>query len=128
LTGEARKKAAPREALLSIFEEVRLRVFLSEKGEAPSDAAIFTWASVSPEVRNRVNRTEKRRLELLTRLSGNADRAEYVYLALIGFLMRRRRVPEVAESFSRFASMALEFLIPAAKAHSGSTRKKRGGK
>ncbi len=125
LTGQALKKAAAREALVSILEEVKQRVFLSEKGGAPSDAAIFTWASVSPEVRKRVNRTERRRLELLTRLSGNAERAEYAYLALIGFLMRRRRVPEVAETFPLFASMAVEFLIPTAKTHSTQPRKRR---
>ena len=124
LTGEALKKPAAREALVSILEEVKQRIFLSEKGETPSDAAIFTWASVSPEVRKRVNKTEERRLELLTRLSGNPDRAEYAYLALVGFLMRRRRVPEVAESFSAFADIAVEFLIPASKTHLAKSRKR----
>jgi AcrR family transcriptional regulator len=126
LTADALKRQAPcaREALVSLLEEVKQRVFLSEKGDAPSDAAIFTWAAVSPEVRKRVIKTEERRLELLTRLSDNPDRAEYAYLAFIGFLMRRRRVPEVAESFSLFADMTLDLLIPASKTHSSKSRKR----
>jgi AcrR family transcriptional regulator len=124
LTAQALEKPAAREALLSILEEVKQRVFLSEKGEAPSDAAMFTWASVSSEVRKRVNKTEKRRLELLTRLSGDPDRAEYAYLALVGFLMRRRRVPELSKSFSLFANTAAEFLIPLTKSHRSLPRKR----
>jgi AcrR family transcriptional regulator len=123
LTCEALKMPAAREALVSLLEEVKQRVFLSEKGEAPSDAAIFTWASVSPKVRKRVVKTEKQRLGLLTRLSGNPERAEYAYLALIGFLMRRRRAPEVAERFSSFADIAVEFLMPASKTSAKSTKR-----
>src|ERR1700753_3112515 len=63
----------------------------SEAGEAPSDAAVFAWASVSPAVAERVNRAEEERLALLGRLFGDPARVEILYLAWIGFWARGQR-------------------------------------
>jgi hypothetical protein len=38
----------PRAGLGQLFAEVGRRVVASERGEAPSDAAIFAWSAVSP--------------------------------------------------------------------------------
>jgi AcrR family transcriptional regulator len=43
------------EALRLLLQLMVARVSLSEEGDLPSDAAIFTWASVSPKVAQRVN-------------------------------------------------------------------------
>lgn len=112
IAAEALSRRTPREALTVIMAELQERVVLSERGEAPSDAAIFAWASVSPKVGKRVNKVEQQRIAVLTRLTSLPDRSELAYLALIGFLMRRRRVPEATESFPLFASMLLDFLAP----------------
>src|SRR5258707_854802 len=50
--GSSREKTTK---LLQLLEE---RARLSEQGDVPSDAAIFAWASTSPEVARRVNRCE----------------------------------------------------------------------
>lgn len=112
IAAEALSRRTPREALTVIMAELQERVVLSERGEAPSDAAIFAWASVSPKVGKRVNKVEQQRIAVLTHLTSLPDRSELAYLALIGFLMRRRRVPEATESFPLFASMLLDFLAP----------------
>src|SRR5229473_524512 len=52
---ELLSKGALADGLASFFRELRRRVRLSEQGEWPSDAAIFAWASVSPEIAGRVN-------------------------------------------------------------------------
>jgi AcrR family transcriptional regulator len=115
IAAEALSRRTPREALSVVFAEIKERVVLSERGEAPSDAAIFAWASVSPKVGKRVNKVEQQRIAVLTSLTGLPDRSQLAYLALIGFLMRRRRVPEAAESFPLFGSMLLDFLAPDAQ-------------
>ena len=115
IAAEALSQRTPREALSIILAELKQRVVLSERGEAPSDAAIFAWASVSLKVGKRVNQVEQQRIALLTSLTGLPDRGEFAYLAFIGFLMRRRRVPQATESFSLFASILLDFLAPEAE-------------
>src|SRR5205807_2697550 len=55
----------PEAGLRPLLERVALRARQSERGEVPSDAAIFTWASVSPKVARRVNRAEQARIDLL---------------------------------------------------------------
>lgn len=86
------------------------RVPLSETGLLPSDAAMFTWASVSPEVAKRVNRAERRRLRLLADLIGDPRRVELVYLVWLGFVARGQRMPETRRRFPRVARMIVELM------------------
>ena len=79
------------------------RVPLSETGLLPSDAAMFTWASVSPEVAKRVNRGERKRLQVLADLIGDPQRAEIIYLIWLGFVARGQRVPGSRRHFPRIA-------------------------
>jgi AcrR family transcriptional regulator len=82
----------------------------SEKGEAPSDAAIFAWASVSPAVAERVNRAEEERLALLGRLFSDPARVEILYLAWIGFVARGQRLPAFRRRFPEIARTMFELL------------------
>jgi AcrR family transcriptional regulator len=83
---------------------------LSERGEAPSDAAVFAWASVSPAVAARVNAIEKKRLAALNRITGRRDRVEPVYLMWLGFVARGQRLPGSRKRFPQIARMMLNFL------------------
>jgi AcrR family transcriptional regulator len=87
------------QGLTDFFRELDRRVRISERGEWPSDAAIFAWAAVSSSVAKRANKEEKIRIRLLKKLFGEDEVAEYVYMAYLGFLLRRRRVPEAAKNF-----------------------------
>ena len=100
------------ESLDRLFAELQRRVLLSERGEWPSDAAIFAWASVSPQVARRANREERKRIALLTRWTGRPELAEYFYMAYLGFLRRRRRVPEAARNFPVLARVTRELFLP----------------
>jgi AcrR family transcriptional regulator len=100
-----------RAGLRDFLDELQRRVASSEKGDSPSDAAIFAWAAVSPKVALRANREEKKRIALLVQLVGDAGLAEYIYLAYLGFLVRRRRVPEAAGTFSRIAELSSELML-----------------
>lgn len=111
LTAEALRHDDPRAGLRNLLETVKRTVVLSERGEAPSDAAMFAWAAVSPEVSRRVNQVERRRLAFFTELTGLPDRAELGYYAYLGFIMRRRRVPEAAASFPLLAEMLYELFL-----------------
>jgi len=91
--------------LVDFFQELKRRVIVSERGEWPSDAAIFAWASVSAKVARRANKEEEARIRLLKRLFRHDEIAEYVYMAYLGFLLRRRRVPETAKSFPILANV-----------------------
>src|ERR1035438_2182029 len=53
------------EALRLLLRLMVARVPLGEEGILPSDAAMFTWASVSPVVAQRVNQAERKRVHLL---------------------------------------------------------------
>ena len=59
----------------------------------------------------RANREEKKRIALLVQLVGDAGLAEYIYLAYLGFLVRRRRVPEAARTFARMAELSSELML-----------------
>jgi AcrR family transcriptional regulator len=100
-----------RAGLRDFFDELQRRVISSEKGDSPSDAAIFAWAAVSPKVALRANREEKKRIALLVEAVGDPGLAEYIYLAYLGFLVRRRRVPEAAKTFSRMAALSSELML-----------------
>jgi len=80
------------------------RVVLSERGEAPSDAAIFAWAAIDPGIAARVAVAERDRIDLLARLCDGRDRAELVYMTYLGFILRRRRQPDADGSFRILAA------------------------
>jgi AcrR family transcriptional regulator len=105
------------EALQLLLRLMVERVPLGEAGIFPSDAAMFTWASVSPAVARRVNRAERKRIELLTRIIGNRDRTEILYLVWLGFVARGQRLPSSRKQFPQIARAMLD-LFPA-----GSRRK-----
>src|SRR5262249_6512544 len=58
LLTDALGKVDRRAALVDVIEELRRRTLSSERGESPSDAAIFAWAAVDSRVRERANRAE----------------------------------------------------------------------
>jgi AcrR family transcriptional regulator len=94
------------------------RAMLSEQGLVPSDAAIFAWASVDPEVARRVNKAEEEKIQLLMDLVGRHERMELFYLAWLGFVARGQRVPESRKRFPEIARLTLEmFSEPRAKPH-----------
>lgn len=129
LTAEALRHDDPRTGLRNLLETVKRTVVMSERGEAPSDAAMFAWAAISPEVSRRVNQVERRRLAFFTELTGLPDRAEFGYYAYLGFIMRRRRVPEAAAGFPVLAEMLYEvFLGSGSKRPSKSKSKSRSRK
>jgi AcrR family transcriptional regulator len=97
-----------REALRLLLRLMVKRVPLGEEGILPSDAAIFTWASVSAEVALRVNLAERKRIELLTRIIGNPARTELVYLVWLGFVARGQRLPSSRQHFPRIARAMLD--------------------
>jgi AcrR family transcriptional regulator len=100
-----------RHGLRGFFGELERRVIVSERGEWPSDAAIFAWAAVSPKIARRANKEEEARIRLLKKLARHGDIAEYVYMAYLGFLIRRRRVPKTAKNFRIFARITTAFLL-----------------
>ena len=117
---ELLKQKDLRQALAAFFSELHRRVTLSERGEWPSDAAIFAWASVSPSVAKRANKEERTRIRLLKQLCRQNEVAEYVYMAYLGFILRRRRVPKAAKTFPILAEVSKTLLLNSAP------RRKRG--
>lgn len=103
-------KGPLRERLANLFTELQRRVTLSEQGEWPSDAAIFGWAAVSSKVAVRAKKEEEKRIQLFGKMLGNGDDAEYFYMAYLGFILRRRRVPEAAKNFSILVQKTMAFL------------------
>jgi AcrR family transcriptional regulator len=101
-----------RTKLLKLARVLVDRARLSEEGDVPSDAAIFAWASVSPKVAERVNRTERARIKLLSQISGRGGLTELFYLAWLGFVARGQRVPESRRRFPAIAQMLLGQLLP----------------
>ena len=99
------------DALTKFFKELERRCIVSEKGEWSSDAAIFAWAAVSPEVAQRANKEERARIQMLKSVCYQDAAAEYVYMAYLGFLMRRRRLPEAAKTYPIFAQISKELLL-----------------
>ena len=110
LAAEALANRNPELGLRGLLETVKKTVVLSERGEAPSDAALFAWASMSAEVARRVNQVELKRLQFFTQLTGQPDRAELAYYAYLGFITRRRRVPAAAAGFPLLAEMLFDLL------------------
>jgi AcrR family transcriptional regulator len=121
----------PRPEKLSLF--LRLldeRVRLSEEGKTPSDAAIFAWASVDPEIARRVNKAEETRIRQLQHLVGGRNRMELFYLAWIGFVARGQRLPESRKRFPAIARLLLKSVYThsgaGARRPRGSTTARRG--
>lgn len=109
LTGALRHED-PRTALPEILAELARRNLSSERGETPSDAAIFAWAAVDPRVARRANRVEAERMRLFRAVTGKRDVADLFFYAYHGFLLRRRRVPGAAGDFVALARVALQVL------------------
>ena len=101
----------PRDGLRYLAGELE-RSVASPPGEYPPDAAIFNWAAVSPHVAQRVNRIERRRIDMLTQLTGGPDRAELGYLVWLGFVSRRHRFPATAESYPLISALLFDLLQP----------------
>ena len=93
-------------AVRELMAFLQPRVLASERGEVPSDAAIFAWASADPEVARRVNAAEAERVAFLKALLSDPELGEFIYLAYLGFVMRRRREPAAAAFFPIFARLA----------------------
>ena len=106
---KGRRGRAALKLLLDLLVE---RVPLGEQGILPSDAAMYTWASVSPKVARRVNQTERRRLKLLKRIIGDSERTELLYLVWLGFVARGQRVPRSRTQFPQIARAMLRLLLP----------------
>jgi AcrR family transcriptional regulator len=92
----------------ALFAFLEPRVVASERGEIPSDAAIFAWAATDSTIARRVNKAEGERVALLQEIAGDAERGEFLYLAYLGFVMRRRRIPSVAGFFPTLARLSTQ--------------------
>ncbi|MGB8752831.1 MAG: TetR/AcrR family transcriptional regulator [Candidatus Sulfotelmatobacter sp.] len=101
-----------RDALRLLLKLLVKRAPLGEKGILPSDAAMFTWASLSPVVARRVNRAERSRIELLTRIIGDSQRTELLYLVWLGFVARGQRVSGSRRQFPQIARAMLKLFPP----------------
>jgi AcrR family transcriptional regulator len=97
-----------REALRLLLRLLVQQVPLGERGILPSDAAVFTWASVAPTVARRVNRAERKRIELLTQVIGDPERTELLYLVWLGFVARGQRLPSSRKQFPQIARAMLK--------------------
>jgi AcrR family transcriptional regulator len=104
----------PNRALEKILATVKERTLGSEKGEAASDVAIFTWAQLDPEVAKRVNKSEEERMGLLRNFTERQEIADLLYYAYQGLLFRRRRIPKAVKDFDMLAEIAME-LMPTKK-------------
>jgi AcrR family transcriptional regulator len=93
-------------AVRALMDFLKPRVVASERGEIPSDAAIFAWAATDSTVARRVNAAEAERVAFMQELVGDAHLGEFLYLAYLGFVMRRRRVPSTAAFFPTFARLS----------------------
>jgi AcrR family transcriptional regulator len=100
------------EALRLLLQLMVARVSLSEEGDLPSDAAIFTWASVSPKVAQRVNQVERKRIHLLKTIIGRSPHVELLYLVWVGFVARGQRDPDSRKQFPQVARMMLNLFPP----------------
>ena len=85
--------------LPQLIDQLRINVFASERGEVPSDAAIFAWAAGSPAIDARVKVAEEERIALLAALIGSRAKAELAYMAYLGFILRRRNSADAERLF-----------------------------
>ena len=101
-----------RETLRLLLQLMVKRVPLGEEGILPSDAAMFTWASVSPVVAQRVNQAERKRIHLLKTIIGRSPHVELLYLVWVGFVARGQRDPHSRKRFPHIARMMLDLFPP----------------
>jgi AcrR family transcriptional regulator len=113
-----------RNALRLLLRLMVKRVPLGEAGILPSDAAIFTWASVSPAVARRVNQAERKRIELLKRIIGKPGRTEILYLVWLGFVARGQRLPSSRQHFPRIARTMLDLFSAGSSKKQGRSKQK----
>jgi len=106
LLTDALASTDPRGAILAVIERLAVTTRTSERGESPSDAAIFAWAATDRAVARRAHRAERERMALFRRLTGRDALADLFYYAYHGFLLRRRRVPAAAGDFEIIARLA----------------------
>ena len=125
---DALKSAKPLEALPAIVEELGRRNLASERGESPSDAAIFSWAALDAHVAKRTRRSEEKRMQLFRRLTGRRDVADLFYYAYHGFLLRRRRVPSAAGDWSALARLALKTFAKVGRGRTARPRRSRASR
>ncbi len=104
-------------AVRDLMAFLRPRVAASERGEVPSDAAIFAWASADPAVARRVNAAEAERVAVFQQLVGDPELGEFLYLAYLGFVMRRRRSPAAAGFFPALARLSEGIAASASDGH-----------
>jgi AcrR family transcriptional regulator len=95
-------------AVHALMQFLQPRVIASERGEVPSDASIFAWAATDREVARRVNAAEAERISFYQQLVGDDGLGELLYLAYLGFIMRRRRVRSSAAFFPTLARLSDE--------------------
>jgi hypothetical protein len=101
-----------REAFESLLRMVVEQAPFGENGMRPSDAAMYTWASVSVVVARRVNRTEKKRLALLKQIIGDGNLTELFYFIWLGFVARGQRLPQSRKRFPQIARSILRLFPP----------------
>jgi len=123
ILSDALKTARPLDALPAILEELGRRNVSSERGESPSDAAIFSWAALDAHVGQRTRRAEQKRMQLFRKLTGRRDLADLFYYAYHGFLLRRRRVPQAAGDWAAIARLALKVFSTEAAERRARTRR-----
>src|SRR5215831_5066389 len=115
LLTDALQTLDPLGALPAVLEELGRRNRSSERGDSPSDAAIFAWAALDRRVAKRVHRSERERMRLFRKLTGKRNLADLFYYAYHGFLLRRRRVPSAAGDFDALVRLALRVFTPQAR-------------
>jgi AcrR family transcriptional regulator len=93
-------------ALRQVIAFTESRIGAGDRGEIPSDTAMFAWAAMDPAVGERVNAAEAERIALVQRVVGDPELGEFLYLAYLGFMMRRRRVPEATAFFGPMTRIA----------------------
>jgi AcrR family transcriptional regulator len=108
----------PHKAFEKIIAVVKERTLASEKGESPSDVAIFAWAGIDTAVAKRVNKSEEERMGLLRNFVDRNDISDFIYYAYQGLLFRRRRVPKAVKDFDMIAKIATELIASKKKSKS----------
>jgi AcrR family transcriptional regulator len=94
----------------ALFDFLEPRVAASERGDLPSDAAIFAWAANDRRIAARVNAAEAQRVALVQEVVGDPELGEFLYLAYLGFIMRRRRATATARYFATLAKISEEIV------------------
>ena len=111
--------APAREGLRWLLDQLAHNVVASERGEVPSDAAIFAWAAISPDIAERVSAAEEERIALLGEVIGDRQRAELAYMAYLGFILRRRYSEDPEKAFRQIADLWVSLAEQSSSASTG---------